>query len=109
MIAQPVAPTSGQPPTEVRHEKGGRGHKYPFAVSSIQKGRRAQIVLVSAAGERVGRIAPRVGFSVQAVRGVIHSFDRRGLDILTRGSHHPGVVVSAFDAQGAQALGALLH
>ncbi len=71
--------------------------------------RRAQIVLASVAGERVGQIVPRVGFSGQAVRSVIHSFDRRGLDILTRGSHHPGVVVSAFDAQGAQALRALLH
>src|SRR5437660_1107094 len=32
--------------------------------------RRAQIVLASAAGERVGQIAPRVGFSGQAVRDV---------------------------------------
>src|SRR5919202_5639937 len=30
--------------------------------------RRAQILLASAAGERVGQIAPRVGFSGQAVR-----------------------------------------
>lgn len=71
--------------------------------------RRAQIVLASAAGERVGQIAPRVGFSGQAVRAVIHSFNRRGLDILTRGSHHPGVVVSAFDTPRAHALRALLH
>jgi transposase len=71
--------------------------------------RRAQIVLASAAGERVGQIAPRVGFSGQAVRNVIHSFNRRGLDILTPGSHHPGVVVSAFDTPRAQALRALLH
>ena len=71
--------------------------------------RRAQIVLASAAGERVGQIAPRVGFSGQAVRDVIHSFNRRGLGILTRGSHHPGVVVSAFDTPRAQELRALLH
>src|SRR2546423_14957435 len=71
--------------------------------------RRAQIVLASAAGERVGQIAPRVGFSGQAVREVIHAFNRRGLDILTPGSHHPGVVVSAFDTPRAQALRALLH
>jgi len=71
--------------------------------------RRAQIVLASAAGERVGQIAPRVGFSGQAVRDVIHAFNRRGLDILTPGSHHPGVVVSAFDTPRAQALRALLH
>jgi transposase len=71
--------------------------------------RRAQIVLASAAGERVGQIAPRVGFSGQAVRNVIHAFNQRGLDILTRRSHHPGVVVSAFDTPRAQALRALLH
>jgi transposase len=71
--------------------------------------RRAQIVLASAAGERVGQIAPRVGFSGQAVRNVIHSFNRRGRDILTPGAHHPGVVVSAFDTPRAQALRALLH
>ncbi len=71
--------------------------------------RRAQIVLASAAGEGVGQIAPRVGFSGQAVRNVLHSFNRRGLDILRRGSHHPGVVVSAFDTPRALALRALLH
>jgi len=71
--------------------------------------RRAQVVLASAAGERSGQIAPRVGFSGQAVRDVIHSFNKRGLDILTRGSHHPGVVVSAFDTPRAATLRALLH
>ena len=71
--------------------------------------RRAQIVLASAAGERSGQIAPRVGFSGQAVRDVIQAFNRRGLAILTRGSHHPGVVSSAFDTPRAQALRALLH
>src|SRR5919199_3800788 len=71
--------------------------------------RRAQILLASAAGERVGQIAPRVGFSGQAVRNVIHAFNKRGLAILTRGSHRPSVVVSAFDTPRAQALRALLH
>lgn len=71
--------------------------------------RRAQIVLASAAGDRVGQIAPRVGFSGQAVRDVIHAFNARGLEILQRRSHHPGVVVSAFDTPRAQALRPLLH
>jgi transposase len=71
--------------------------------------RRAQIVLASAAGERSGQIAPRVGLSGQAVRNVIRAFNARGLDILRRGSHHPSVVVSAFDAQRALALRDLLH
>jgi DDE superfamily endonuclease len=39
---------------------------------------------------------------------VIPAFNRRGLDILTPGSHHPGVVVSAFDTPRAQALRALV-
>jgi len=71
--------------------------------------RRAQIVLASAAGERSGQIAPRVGFTTQGVRSVIHAFNTRGLDILRPRSHHPGVVVSAFDTLRAEALRALLH
>jgi len=39
--------------------------------------RRAQIVLASAQGERVSVIAPRVGFSGQAVRAVLHAFNTR--------------------------------
>src|SRR5436309_3285020 len=71
--------------------------------------RRAQIVLASAAGERSGQIAPRVGFTTQGIRNVIHAFNARGLDVLRPGSHHPGVVVSAFDTPRAQALRVLLH
>ena len=71
--------------------------------------RRAQIALASAAGERSGEIAARVGFTTQGVRAVIHAFNRRGLDILRPRSHHPGVVVSAFDTPRAEALRALLH
>ncbi len=71
--------------------------------------RRAQIVLASAAGERSGQIASRVGFTTQGVRTVIHAFNARGLDILRPRSHHPGVVVSAFDTPRAEALRALLH
>src|ERR687887_329334 len=71
--------------------------------------RRAQIVLASAAGERSGQIAPRVGFTPQAVRDVIHAFNARGLDVLHRGSPHPGVIYSAFDTPRALALRDLLH
>jgi len=71
--------------------------------------RRAQIVLASAAGERSGQIAPRVGFTTQGIRNVIHAFNARGLDVLRPGSHHPGVVVSAFDTPRALALRDLLH
>src|SRR5919204_3901981 len=71
--------------------------------------RRAQIVLASAAGERSGQIAPRVGFTTQGVRDAIHAFNARGLDVLRPGSHHPGVVSSAFDTPRAEALRDLLH
>jgi transposase len=71
--------------------------------------RRAQIVLARAAGERSGQIAPRVGFSTQGVRDVIHAFNARGRDVLRPGSHHPGAVVSAFDTPHALALRDLLH
>src|SRR5919199_1856896 len=71
--------------------------------------RRAQIVLASAAGERSGQIAPRVGFTTQGVRDVIQAFNARGLEVLCPGSHHPGVVSSAFDTPRALALRDLLH
>lgn len=71
--------------------------------------RRAQIILASAAGERSGQIAPRVGFTTQGVRDVIHAFNARGLAVLMPGSHHPGVVTSAFDTPRALALRNLLH
>ena len=54
--------------------------------------RRAQIVLASAGGERSGQLAPRVGFTPQAVRDVIRAFNTRGLDVLRRGAPYPGVV-----------------
>jgi len=71
--------------------------------------RRAQIVLASAAGERTGQVAPRVGFTPQAVRNVIRAFNARGLDALRRGSSRPSVIYSAFDTPRALALRALLH
>jgi transposase len=71
--------------------------------------RRAQIVLASAGGERSGQIAPRVGFTPQAVRDVIRAFNRRGLDVLRRGSPYPGVLYSACDTPRTQALREILH
>jgi hypothetical protein len=65
--------------------------------------RRAQIVLASAAGERSGQIAPRVGFTPPAVRDVSRAFNMRGLDVLRRGAHHPGIVCSACDTPRAGA------
>lgn len=71
--------------------------------------RRAQIVRASAAGERSGQIAPRVGFTPQAVRAVIRAFNARGLESLRRRSSRPRVIYSAFDTPRALALREMLH
>lgn len=71
--------------------------------------RRAQILLASAQGEPVSVIAPRVGFSGQAVREVIRAFNRTGLAVLQRGSHRNKVLYYCFDTASAEALRDLLH
>lgn len=71
--------------------------------------RRAQIILASAHGERVSRIAPLVGFSGQAVRQVIHAFNRDGLRVLQQGSRRNHTIYYSFDSAAAQALRDLLH
>src|ERR671931_2317604 len=71
--------------------------------------RRAQIILASAQGEQVGVIAPRVGFSGQAVRNVIRAFNARGVAVLQQGSRRNRVIYSSFDTARAEALRALLH
>ncbi len=71
--------------------------------------RRAQIILASAQGERVGLIAPRVGFSRQAVRDVIHAFNAQGAAVLQRGTTHNKVYYYSFDTASAEALRDLLH
>ncbi len=71
--------------------------------------RRAQIVLASAQGERVGVIAPRVGFSRQGVRDVLHAFNAHGVAMMRRGTTRNTVVSYSFDTAGAEALRSLLH
>jgi transposase len=71
--------------------------------------RRCQLVLASARGERVPRVAVMLGCSEQSVRNVIHTFNRRGLDALVKGSTAPKTVRPAFDAGRAEELRSLLH
>ncbi len=71
--------------------------------------RRAQILLASADGALVSQIAPRVGFSGQAVRSIIHAFIAQGLPMLTRGSSRNHTIYYCFDSAGAKALRDLLH
>jgi len=71
--------------------------------------RRAQILLASARGERVGAIAATVGFSGQAVRQVIHAFHREGLGVLRERPRSPHTLYYCFDTPAAERLRELLH
>jgi hypothetical protein len=71
--------------------------------------RRAQILLASARGERVSTIGPLVGFSRQAVRQIIHRFNRDGLPVLERQSNRNHILYYCFDTTAALALRELLH
>jgi transposase len=71
--------------------------------------RRCQILLASARRERSPAIARQVGCSEQAVRNVLHAFNRTGLAALQAGSSRPHTIHAAFDAAQAERLRALLH
>ena len=71
--------------------------------------RRCQVLLASARGEHAPAIAHQLGCSEQAVRNVLHAFNRTGLAALQARSSRPHTLRPAFDAAGAQRLRALLH
>jgi DDE superfamily endonuclease/winged helix-turn helix protein len=71
--------------------------------------RRAQILLASARGEQVGSIAPLVGCSGQAVRQVIHAFNREGPGVLRRRSTRNHTLYYCFDPAAARRLREILH
>ena len=71
--------------------------------------RRCQILLASARQEHTPAIARQVGCSEQAVRNVLHAFNRTGLAALRAGSSRPHTVHAAFDPAQADRLRALLH
>jgi len=100
-----TTPLFVRPPTDAEREALKAALRSPEAFVL----RRAQIVLASAQGERVSVIAPRVGFSGQAVREVIHAFNTHGLAILQRGTTHNKTVSYSVDTAGAEALRDLLH
>src|ERR671927_317431 len=67
--------------------------------------RRCQIVLASAAGERVPAIARRVGRTARAVHAVLDAFEARGVDAcITRRSSRPHTIPVAFDPAAAECL-----
>jgi transposase len=72
--------------------------------------RRCQILLASARGEWVPRIAALLGCNDQTVRNVVYEFERDGLDAcLTRGSSRPHMIHTKVDDVAEEQLRALLH
>ena len=55
------------------------------------------------------RIAENLGCAPQTVRNAIHEFNGRGLGALRAGSSRPREVHAAFNEDGAEALGEMLH
>ena len=72
--------------------------------------RRCQILLASARGEWVPRIAEMLGCNDQTVRNVLRRFEQAGLDAcLTRRSSRAHTIHAKLDAVGREHLRALLH
>jgi transposase len=72
--------------------------------------RRCQMLLASARGEWVPRIAEMLGCNDQTVRNVIREFEAEGLDAcLTRGSSRPHTIHAKVDEVGGEQIRALLH
>jgi transposase len=83
---------------------GGLRSKDTFVV------RRCQILLASARGEWVPRIAATLGCNDQTVRNVLKRFEQAGLDAcLTRGSSRAHTIHAKVDAVGCEQIRALLH
>src|SRR5437868_11979058 len=99
------APLFVRPPTDVERRALEDGLRSPDAFVL----RRAQIILASAQGEQVGVIAPRVGFSGQAVRAVIQAFNAHGVAALRQRSRRNRIIYRSFDTAGAEALRDVLH
>ena len=99
------APLFVRPPTDAERQALEDGLRSPDAFVL----RRAQIILASAQGEPVGVIAPRVGFSGQAVRDVIHAFNAQGLACVPKQSTRPKSVEATLDASRCERLQHILH
>ena len=71
--------------------------------------RRAQIVLLSAAGRRPREIAQGLCCAVQTVRNGIRAFNASGLAALSAGSPRPKSAAPVLDGAALERLRALLH
>jgi transposase len=71
--------------------------------------RRAQIVLLSAAGQPPRAIAAGLGCARQTVRNAIRAFHARGLAALTEGSSRPKSAAPVLDGAKLERLRVILH
>ena len=94
-----------RPVTDAERQSVEAGLRSPEAFTL----RRSQIVLASARGEPVPRIARVLGCNEQTVRNAIHAFNQQGVAALTKGSCRAHTIHRAFDAAEAEQLRALLH
>ncbi len=78
-------------------------------VASAFTVRRAQIVLLSAAGRPPRAIAQGLCCAVQTVRNAIRAFNRHGLAALTAGSPRPKSAAPLLDQAKLEQLRAILH
>ena len=83
--------------------KQGLRSPEPFTV------RRSQIILSSARGEWVPRIAEFLGCNDQTVRNAIVAFNECGVSALQRGSRRPKTAEPVFTSERREQLKALLH
>jgi transposase len=71
--------------------------------------RRAQIIRLSAAGQRPRKIASALGCAVQTVRNALHAFNERGLESLRAEKSGPKEPERLFDEMKRERLMALAH
>jgi transposase len=88
---------------EWRAIEAGLHSTVPFTV------RRSQILLASARGERVPRIAEFLGCDEQTVRNALAAFNTQGQAALRMGSRRPKSSAAIFSDERAEQLKQLLH
>ena len=99
------------PPIFVRKLSGAERDQLGAALraASAFTVRRAQIVLLSAAGRRPRLIAQGLCCAVQTVRNAIRAFNARGLAALTAGSPRPKSTAPVLGEAERERLRAILH
>jgi transposase len=103
--------TGMHPPIFVRELSGAERAQLEASLRSKSAFtmRRAQIVLLSAAGQPPRAIAAGLGCARQTVRNAIRAFNASGLAALTEGSSRPKSAARVLDGSKLEQLRAILH